>query len=226
MENLSENTEGYLTGIMKAQEKIYGYYFVEELLNDRVVNEFKEHYSGFYTAFDGDFLTDKRTLAQFYMGNKITAMERVDTFKQISEDFYVDIYTGSDTSDIPKLHNHGIIKTHTQMPIAFNKSIINLNPTSKPIRSGIPLRIFDLLACTGFVITNYQSDLMEYFVPGEDLEIYSSLEELEEKISYYLSHRGKCREIADAGYKKAVKYHTYPMRLQEMFKLAYHKKNI
>jgi len=226
VENLSENTEGYLTGIMKAQEKIYGYYFVEELLNDRVVNEFKEHYSGFYTAFDGDFLTDKRTLAQFYMGNKITAMERVDTFKQISEDFYVDIYTGSDTSDIPKLHNHGIIKTHTQMPIAFNKSIINLNPTSKPIRSGIPLRIFDLLACTGFVITNYQSDLMEYFVPGEDLEIYSSLEELEEKISYYLSHRGKCREIADAGYKKAVKYHTYPMRLQEMFKLAYHKKNI
>ena len=226
VENLSENTEGYLTSIMKAQEKIYGYYFVEELLNDRVVNEFKEHYSGFYTAFDGDFLTDKRTLAQFYMGNKITAMERVDTFKQISEDFYVDIYTGSDTSDIPKLHNHGIIKTHTQMPIAFNKSIINLNPTSKPIRSGIPLRIFDLLACTGFVITNYQSDLMEYFVPGEDLEIYSSLEELEEKISYYLSHRGKCREIADAGYKKAVKYHTYPMRLQEMFKLAYHKKNI
>lgn len=226
VKNLSENTEGYLTGIMKAQEKIYGYYFVEELLNDRVINEFKEHYSGFYTAFDGDFLTDKRTLAQFYMGNKITAMERVDTFKQLSEDFYVDIYTGSDTSDIPKLHNHGIIKTHTQMPIAFNKSIINLNPTSKPIRSGIPLRIFDLLACTGFVITNYQSDLMEYFVPGEDLEIYSSLEELEEKISYYLSHRDKCREIADAGYKKAVKYHTYPIRLQEMFELAYHKKHI
>lgn len=226
VKNLSENTEGYLTGIMKAQEKIYGYYFVEELLNDRVINEFKEHYSGFYTAFDGDFLTDKRTLAQFYMGNKITAMERVNTFKQLSEDFYVDIYTGSDTSDIPKLHNHGIIKTHTQMPIAFNKSIINLNPTSKPIRSGIPLRIFDLLACTGFVITNYQSDLMEYFVPGEDLEIYSSLEELEEKISYYLSHRDKCREIADAGYKKAVKYHTYPIRLQEMFELAYHKKHI
>lgn len=226
VKNLSENTEGYLTGIMKAQEKIYGYYFVEELLNDRVINEFKEHYSGFYTAFDGDFLADKRTLAQFYMGNKITAMERVNTFKQLSEDFYVDIYTGSDTSDIPKLHNHGIIKTHTQMPIAFNKSIINLNPTSKPIRSGIPLRIFDLLACTGFVITNYQSDLMEYFVPGEDLEIYSSLEELEEKISYYLSHRDKCREIADAGYKKAVKYHTYPIRLQEMFELAYHKKHI
>ena len=76
--------------------------------------------------------------------------------------------------------------THTQMPIVFNKSTINLNPTSKPIRSGIPLRIFDLLACGGFVLSNYQSDLLNDFVPGEELDIYSSIEELEEKIEYYL----------------------------------------
>lgn len=224
VKQLPENVEGYLTGIMKAQEKIYGYYFVEELLNDEVVKEFKEHYDGFYNVLEGDFLTDKRTLAQYYMGNKITAMERTDMFKALSKNFNIDIYTGSDTSDIPEIINHGFLKTHTEMPIVFNKSLINLNPTSKPIRSGIPLRIFDLLACGGFVLTNYQSDLLEYFVPGEELEMYSSLEELKEKMEYYLSHREECREIADAGYKKAVKYHTYPIRLQEMFDLAYHRK--
>jgi spore maturation protein CgeB len=221
---LPEGIEGYLDGIMSAQEKVYGYYFVEKLLDDKIVEEFKAHYRGFYAGLDGDFLTDRRTLAQFYMGNKITAMERVDTFKRLSENFHVDIYTGSDTSEIPDIINHGRIKTHTEMPIVFNKSFINLNPTSKPIRSGIPLRIFDLLACSGFILSNYQTDLMEYFTPGEDLDIYSSLDELEEKIRYYMSHREMCREIADAGYKKAVKYHTYPIRLQEMFDLAFRRK--
>lgn len=181
VKNLSPKISGYLHGIMKAQEKIYGYYFVEELLSDDVVNEFIKSYDGYYQSGEGDFLTEKRTLAQFYMGNKITAMERMDTFKKLSEKFQIDIYTASDTNEIPKLRNHGTIMTHTQMPIVFNKSTINLNPTSKPIRSGIPLRIFDLLACGGFVLSNYQSDLLNDFVPGEELDIYSSLEELGRK---------------------------------------------
>lgn len=179
VKNLSPKISGYLHGIMKAQEKIYGYYFVEELLSDELVDEFVKNYDGYYLAGEEDLLTKKRTLAQFYIGNKITAMERVDTFKYLSEKFEVDIYTASDTKEIPKLKNHGTIMTHTQMPIVFNKSTINLNPTSKPIRSGIPLRIFDLLACEGFVLCNYQSDLLNEFLQGEELDIYSSIEELE-----------------------------------------------
>lgn len=224
VKNLSPKISGYLHGIMKAQEKIYGYYFVEELLSDELVDEFVKNYDGYYLAGEEDLLTKKRTLAQFYIGNKITAMERVDTFKYLSEKFEVDIYTASDTKEIPKLKNHGTIMTHTQMPIVFNKSTINLNPTSKPIRSGIPLRIFDLLACEGFVLCNYQSDLLNEFLPGEELDIYSSIEELEEKIRYYLSHTDVCREIAHNGHEKVSKYHTYSLRLEQMFRLGEHRR--
>lgn len=224
VKNLSPKISGYLHGIMKAQEKIYGYYFVEELLSDELVDEFEKNYDGYYLAGEEDLLTKKRTLAQFYIGNKITAMERVDTFKYLSEKFEVDIYTASDTKEIPKLKNHGTIMTHTKMPIVFNKSTINLNPTSKPIRSGIPLRIFDLLACEGFVLCNYQSDLLNEFLPGEELDIYSSIEELEEKIRYYLSHTDVCREIAHNGYEKVSKRHTYPLRLEQMFRLGEHRR--
>lgn len=224
VKNLSPKISGYLHGIMKAQEKIYGYYFVEELLSDELVDEFVKNYDGYYLAGEEDLLTKKRTLAQFYIGNKITAMERVDIFKYLSEKFEVDIYTASDTKEIPKLKNHGTIMTHTQMPIVFNKSTINLNPTSKPIRSGIPLRIFDLLACEGFVLCNYQSDLLNEFLQGEELDIYSSIEELEEKIRYYLSHMDVCREIAHNGYEKVSKYHTYPLRLEQMFRLGEHRR--
>lgn len=224
VKNLSPKISGYLHGIMKAQEKIYGYYFVEELLSDELVDEFVKNYDGYYLAGEEDLLTKKRTLAQFYIGNKITAMERVDTFKYLSEKFEVDIYTASDTKEIPKLKNHGTIMTHTKMPIVFNKSTINLNPTSKPIRSGIPLKIFDLLACEGFVLCNYQSDLLNEFLPGEELDIYSSIEELEEKIRYYLSHTDVCREIAHNGYEKVSKRHTYPLRLEQMFRLGEHRR--
>ncbi|UYJ40308.1 MAG: DUF3880 domain-containing protein [Lachnospiraceae bacterium] len=224
VKNLSPKISGYLHGIMKAQEKIYGYYFVEELLSDELVDEFVKNYDGYYLVGEEDLLTKKRTLAQFYIGNKITAMERVDTFKYLSEKFEVDIYTASDTKEIPKLKNHGTIMTHTQMPIVFNKSTINLNPTSKPIRSGIPLRIFDLLACEGFVLCNYQSDLLNEFLQGEELDIYSSIEELEEKIRYYLSHMDVCREIAHNGYEKVSKYHTYSLRLEQMFRLGGHRR--
>lgn len=224
VKNLSPKISGYLHGIMKAQEKIYGYYFVEELLSDELVDEFVKNYDGYYLAGEEDLLTKKRTLAQFYIGNKITAMERVDTFKYLSEKFEVDIYTASDTKEIPKLKNHGTIMTHTKMPIVFNKSTINLNPTSKPIRSGIPLRIFDLLACEGFVLCNYQSDLLNEFLPGEELDIYSSIEELEEKIRYYLSHTDVCREIAHNGYEKVSKRHTYPLRLEQMYRLGEHRR--
>lgn len=224
VKNLSPKISGYLHGIMKAQEKIYGYYFVEELLSDELVDEFVKNYDGYYLAGEEDLLTKKRTLAQFYIGNKITAMERVDTFKYLSEKFEVDIYTASDTKEIPKLKNHGTIMTHTQMPIVFNKSTINLNPTSKPIRSGIPLRIFDLLVCEGFVLCNYQSDLLNEFLQGEELDVYSSIEELEEKIRYYLSHTDVCREIAHNGYEKVSKRHTYPLRLEQMFRLGEHRR--
>lgn len=224
VKNLSPKISGYLHGIMKAQEKIYGYYFVEELLSDELVDEFVKNYDGYYLAGEEDLLTKKRTLAQFYIGNKITAMVRVDTFKYLSEKFEVDIYTASDTKEIPKLKNHGTIMTHTQMPIVFNKSTINLNPTSKPIRSGIPLRIFDLLACEGFVLCNYQSDLLNEFLQGEELDVYSSIEELEEKIRYYLSHTDVCREIAHNGYEKVSKRHTYPLRLEQMFRLGEHRR--
>ena len=224
VKNLSPKISGYLHGIMKAQEKIYGYYFVEELLSDELVDEFVKNYDGYYLAGEEDLLTKKRTLAQFYIGNKITAMERVDTFKYLSEKFEVDFYTASHTKEIRKLKNHGTIMTHTKMPIVFNKSTINLNPTSKPIRSGMPLRIFDLLACEGFVLCNYQSDLLNEFLPGEELDIYSSIEELEEKIRYYLSHTDVCREIAHNGYEKVSKHHTYPLRLEQMFRLGEHRR--
>ncbi len=212
---------GYLDGIMAAQEKVYGYYFIEDLLTDEIVEEFQKYFPTFYKYPAESFLTDKRTLSQLYIGNKISANERVHTFAKLAQKFNVSIYTASDTSYIKGIHNMGLAKSLTEMPIIFKETKINLNITSKAIRYGLPLRIFDILCCGGFVISNYQPEIPELFTPGEDLVMYGSQEELEELIAYYLEHDGERREIAHNGLETLKANYTYEKQIAKMFEMAF-----
>jgi spore maturation protein CgeB len=212
---------GYLDGLMTAQQKIYGYFFMEDCLTDDIVTRFKKQFDDFYAYPSETFLKDRTTLAQLYMGTKISARERMEVMKRLSAHFSVDIYTGSDTSSLPRLHNKGFAKTLTEMPIIFHESRINLNITAKSIRSGIPLRVFDILGCEGFMLCNYQTEVLEHFTPGTDLDIYTDMEDLEEKAAYYMDHPDICREIAHNGYEKVLQFHNYPLRLTQMFELAF-----
>ena len=107
------------------------------------------------------------------------------------------------------------------MPIIFHNSKINLNITSKSIRCGLPLRIFDILGCGGFVLTNFQPELPELFVPGEDLIYYEDMEDLVYKTDYFLHHDAERREIAQKGFETVQTYHTYPIRLEQMLGMAF-----
>lgn len=221
VKNLPDRERGFFDGIMASQMKLYGCYFIEELLSDELVEVFKNHIDGFYCLPNGSFLTDKRTLSQLYIGNKISAMERVHTFKFLSERYDVNIYTASDTSDLPSLHNMGTAKSLEEMPIIFNQSKINLNITSKIIRTGLPLRIFDILSAKGFLISNYQEEIPDLFVPGEDVVLYGSLEELDYLVGYYLSHDKEREEIAMNGFLRLKENYTYEKQMTKLISLAF-----
>ena len=105
-----------------------------------------------------------------------------------------------------------------KVPKVFHLSKINLNMTIKSIQSGLPLRILDIMGCGGFLMTNYQAELTDYFEIGRDLEAYSSLEELVEKCAFYLEHDDIRQEIAHNGYEKIKQHHTYPHRIAEMLR--------
>ena len=218
----SDYLSGYLEGIIESQLQVYGYYFIDEVLSDNLVKEYKAHMPNFYTqSAEHTFLTDHITVSQFYIGNKITAVERIRTMQKLSSLFSMDLYTGSDTSMIPNIHNRGFAQTLTEMPIIFHESKINLNTTSKAIRSGIPLRLFDILGCEGFVLTNYQAELPELFDIGNEVIAYSSLDEMCALASYFLAHDKERREIAHNGYEKVLNQYTYPIRLEQLLRLAF-----
>ena len=214
---------GYLDGLMEAQLRIYGGYILEDLLTDEIVEEFKKHLPGFFQYPFDSYLTDRKTMSELYIGNKISAMERLRAMELLSARFPVDLYTASDTSCLPHIHNRGLAKTLEEMPIIFYNSKINLNITSKSIRSGLPLRIFDILGCGGFVLTNFQPELTEFFVPGEDLVYYENLDDLVGKADYFLHHEAERRAIAENGIARVKENHTYPIRLAQMMQIAFGK---
>lgn len=170
-------------------------------------------------AFD-IYHVDKRYYAEsMKLVRKCNEIERVHILNQLAEKYSVVLYT----EGIPE----GILKNVTirpwvdywaEMPKVFYLSKINLNITSRSIETGVPQRVWDILAVGGFCLTNYQPELEEYFELGKDLEVYHDLEELVEKVDYYLKHDEARLRISINGYKKTKQYHNYQCRLTDALK--------
>ena len=213
--------KGYLDGIIEASLQIYGYNFMEESISDELVADIKQTLADTSTFYSYPKLIanpDKYALAHAYMGEQATVLERTKTLNLLAQHFTVDLYTGSDISKLNGVRTHGTINSLTVMPKVFHLSKINLNMTSKSIQSGLPLRIFDILGCGGFLMTNYQAELSEYFEIGRDLETYSSMDELIDKCAFYLEHEDIRNKITHNGYEKVKQHHTYSHRIAEMLR--------
>ncbi|MEZ3506486.1 MAG: glycosyltransferase [Lachnospiraceae bacterium] len=216
---ISEYAQGFVCGLIEAQLKVYGYNFISDTLTDRVIREIADADPDFYRGSDTYMDTDRYLAAHQYIGIKLAAVERERTLNRLAQHFHVNLYTNSDASPLPSVHCMGPALTLTEMPMIFHASKINLNITMRPIETGLSLRIWDVLGCAGFLITNYQAEIPEYFEIGRDLETYESMEELEQKVQYYLTHEDDRIEIAINGYEKASRLHTYEKRVAEMIRV-------
>lgn len=219
LSTLPDYYKGFLLGIMKAQQNIYGYNFLEELLTDEIINELKKYV---YLKLDDNFIGSERMIfANTFLGVKITSLERNQILNMLSNNFNVNLYTNSDTKDLPHINNRGYIDYYTVMPKVFRLSKINLNITLRNIKTGIPLRVFDIMGAGGFVITNYQQELLDYFEDGKDLVIYESAKDLQDKIKYYLHHEDERKQIAFNGYTKVKELHNYSVRIDKILETVF-----
>ena len=216
---LSAFTQGFVDGLIEAQLHVYGCNFIADSLPRRVIDEIADADPDFYEGEDTRGDVRRYLTAHQYIGMKLAAIERERTLNRLAERFRVALYTRSDVSRLRNVDCRGSVRTLTEMPKVFHASRINLNMTMRPIETGLSLRIWDVLGCGGFLLTNYQAELPDYFEIGRDLETYSSMEELEEKVRYYLSHEEERIEIAVNGYEKTVKHHTYEARIAEMIRV-------
>lgn len=219
-EKLDDYLKGYFEGLIESQYLIYGYNFMEDILEDDIVKRFTDEVGEYpFPELSDD--NQKAVLAQLVLNTRVAELERYRLLGKISEYFDVNVYTGSDTSSIPKVKNRGLAKSFDEMPKIFHLSKINLNITAKPIRSGLSLRIWDVLGCGGFLISNYQEELPEYFEIGKEIETYSSEQELLGKIQYYLENDKEREAIAEKGYKKVKAMHSYVHRIRDIMNIVF-----
>lgn len=216
---ISPYTQGFVDGLMEAQLKVYGCNFIPDNLNNRVIDEIAGADPDFYEGSDTYTDTRRYLVAHQYIGIKLAALERERTLNRLAEHFHVTLYTNSDTSPLKGVDCRGGVKTLTEMPKVFHASKINLNITMRPIETGLSLRVWDILGCGGFLLTNYQAEIPEYFEIGKDIETYESMDELEQKVQYYLTHEEERVEIAIRGYEKVAAHHTYELRIAEMIRI-------
>ena len=214
MTTLSDYTKGYLDAIMSAQMKIQGYNFIQESLSPIM----DDLYQALPMDPNPDGVESKEYLyAQYVINRKITGLERTELIRAITEHFHFDLFTPGKDFTMSNLTNHGTVDYYSQMPLVFRRSKINLNISLRSIKSGIPLRAFDILGSGGFLLSNFQADFLDEFIPGEDFDYYESKEDLLRKLEYYLNHDDERAAIAKNGHDKVAAAHTFRHRIREMF---------
>lgn len=146
--------------------------------------------------------------------------ERLRILNALGEHFKVDLYTKGKTSELRNINIHEPVNSMYVAPKIFHLSKINLNITIHAIQTGAPLRVFDIMGVGGFVMSNYQEELAELFVPDKEIVLFKDIDELIEKTDYYLKHEEARLRIAMNGYQRVRKDYTYDVALKKMFKMA------
>ncbi len=190
--------------IIVEQLTCYGTYFIPGRMTEEIVNEVAKKCE---LSLGPEYMISREKLVENAIGMEVSAREREQVLRTIAAKWRIRLHTTSNLpTEIPmqNVDLQGYADYKTEVPYIFHKSKINLNITSKTITSGIPQRVFDILSCGGFCLTNYQKEIDEYFVDGEELVMYRSMEDLENKIQYYLENEEEREKIARQG-QEAIK---------------------
>lgn len=160
------------------------------------------------------FANQEEIAIQSVLARKITVEERKLMARTLARKFDFKLFTISNTEKFPEINNCGPVDFAKQAPLVYNGSKINVYVTPRAIRSGVPLRVLEIMACQGFVLVNYQEDLAREFEDGKELVMYRSMEEMVDKVQYYLEHEEERQQIARAGYEKVLREYNYAEKLR------------
>ncbi len=81
------------------------------------------------------------------------------------------------------------------------------------------LRVFEVLACQGFLIAEHGDDLAELFEVGRELETYRELPELIDKVRHYAARPELRRSIAERGRRAVEERHSVRARVRAMLEV-------
>jgi len=112
----------------------------------------------------------------------------------------------------------GVADRRLELNQIYRQSAVNLDIPRIYQRQIITMRVFDILAVGGILLTEENPALDEFFVRGQHLFTYRGVEELREKTQWILEHYEEAKEVAENGRKLVLAEHTIERRLLTILK--------
>lgn len=76
-------------------------------------------------------------------------------------------------------------------------------------------RVYQVLACGGFLLTDHRGELTDLFESGKDLVIFDGPDDLEQKVHYFIEHPEERQRIAAQGMVAVQKY-SFAQRCEDI----------
>jgi spore maturation protein CgeB len=126
-------------------------------------------------------------------------------------------------SKLKKTYQQGCVYGEELVQIYSNAAVVIdihfLFSTPVPVPN-VTLRVFEVPAAGGFVLTNFSPQLATLFNVDEEIVTYASADELREKAGFYRTHPAERKRIAEKGRERVLRDHTFGHRLETIFRIA------
>jgi len=96
----------------------------------------------------------------------------------------------------------------------YSSAKIGININHKQSIMGVNCRTFELCGFGVFQLTDSRKDLINLYNVGEEVAVYENMDDLANKVAYYLKNDAERVKIAAAGMTRTIKDHTYQKRMK------------
>jgi spore maturation protein CgeB len=102
----------------------------------------------------------------------------------------------------------------------IRESIISINFANSKGENQIKARTFEVPGYGGFLLTQKAKYIDKYYIDGKEIVIFDNLDDMINKIKYYLAHPNERDKIALAGFQRTKREHTYDKRMYDLINFA------
>jgi spore maturation protein CgeB len=86
-----------------------------------------------------------------------------------------------------------------------------------PLIPHVRLRDFEAPMCRTCYLTGHTDEIMAFYEVGHEIDTYRTPAELVDKARFYLAHPALAEKLREAGYRRALRDHTWVQRFRELF---------
>lgn len=119
--------------------------------------------------------------------------------------------------------NRGVYGLKMFQTIKNSLFVLNVHADSSPFYAS-NMRLFETTGVGSCLITDFRKNILDFFIPDEEIITYKSVDEAIEKINYLYEHKDIRDSISLKGQQKTLNKHTFHHRAVELDAIL--KKNL